>query len=58
MIGTEPGLVIGMELLDGEGENAPPFSERDELAVIGNIGGFEGFISGGILPITGRKAGN
>ena len=53
VIGAEPCLIISVELLDGEGEDTTGPAESDQFSVVRNIGGFEGFISGGTLPLPG-----
>jgi len=53
VIGTEPCLIISVKLLDGEGEDTPGPAESDQFSVVRNVGGFEGFISGGALPWPG-----
>lgn len=46
-----------MKFIDGEGENALFGSQGDELAVIGDVAGFEAFVAGDILPLPGGKGG-
>lgn len=57
VIGSKPGLVIGVKLIKGEGENTGTFAKGDGFSIVGNVGGFEGFIARGTFPISGGKGG-
>lgn len=58
VIGTEPGLIIGVEFFDREGEDATAPPQGDQLAIVGDVGCFEGLITGGIFPFSGREGRN
>ena len=57
MILFQPCLVIGMQFFDGEGDGFPILQQGDALVVVGDVSCFKGFVSGGVLPLSGKKRG-
>lgn len=49
----DPGLIVRMKFLDGEGDDASVFPEGDDLAVVGDVVGLEALGAGLITPWAG-----